>query len=216
MNPLLAMFLAQAGGEVLSRIMPGNNSAYQKTIGNQMSYGERLLPELFRESMGKPSAATKQAYRNLSNEANKLQQSYSASMTRANPTATTTTTPVREQQGRYGEAKLRGYADILSQGQTNAQNAIMDMYSGAQRGQMGIEAQNRMDKQNVMGSLSGLVNEYRKMKTNMAGDPQASIYANLLQRLVALLGGGDQQGIMPTQTGQSGFTPASSDIYNIL
>lgn len=206
-NPLMQMFLAQLGGEALSRFMPGGQSPYEKAVGQQVQYGQRIMPELYSQAMGKPSAATQQAYRNLSSEANRLQQSYAGSMQRANPTMREPVTPVREQQARFGEAKLKGYADILSQGQTNSQNALLDMYGQGLRGQQGIEMQQRADKQAALGGLSGLLGEYKKYKQLSAGNQEADMYGNLLRRLVALLGGGGTGGqpIMPTQTSQTGF-----------
>lgn len=207
-DPLMQMFLAQVGGETLARFMPGGQSPYEKAVGQQVQYGQRIMPELYSQAMGKPSAATQQAYRNLSAEANRLQQSYAGSMQRANPTMREPVTPVREQQARFGEAKLKGYADILSQGQTNAQNALLDMYGQGLRGQQGIEMLQREDRRSANAFLSGLVSEYKVYKQGLAGNQGAEdMYGGLLRRLVALLGGGGTGGqpIMPTQTSQTGF-----------
>ena len=170
------------------------------------------MPELYSQAMGKPGAATQQAYKNLSAEANKLQQSYAGSMQRANPTMTSLPTPVREGQARFGEAKLKGYADILAQGQQNAQNQLMGVYGQAMPQQQAMEMQNRADKQNMFKGLTGLLGEYK----NLQQDAQAkSMFDPLLRRLMMLLGGGGAQPLQasPTQPMPGWRFPTGAEDY---
>ena len=213
-NPLMQMFLTQLGGEALSRFMPGQNSPYQQAVGQQIQYGQRMMPELYSQAMGQPSAATRQQYKNLSAEANRLQQSYAASAQRGTPTMREPTTPVREQQGRFQEAKLGAYGDILAQGQQSAQNALLGMYGRAMPQQQALEMQQRLDRQNMFKGLTGILGEYKNLKN----DQQArDMFEPLLRRLMMLLGGGmgAQGGVGTTSAAQpmQGWQPTGNERF---
>lgn len=184
MDPLTALLLAQAGGELISRLMPSANSPFQQSVKQRMGYGQRLMPELMSEAMGTPSMATRALQRNLGEEVNRAQQSYSASRQSAAPTMKSLTTPVREGQGRFQEAKIRGYADIAGQGQRAAQSQIMNAYNQATPEQLALEMQ---EKQGYSDLMSGIANIVGKYKGYQQDAEFKSIYQPIIKKLLEYL-----------------------------
>lgn len=196
--PAIAAYLGEMAAtwglnQLISRMLPDDNSAYGKNVGQNLGYGEDLMSELYAESMGKPSAATKATYANVSDEINRLQQSYAASAQRSTPGMKSMSTPVRAGQGRLQETKVRAYADILGNAQQNAQRLVMGQYGTAQAGQLALEMQNRQDADSLSTMLSGIINGYKQAKLNSEGQ---GIFGGLIKRLYAMLSGE----IFPTQS----------------
>ena len=191
--PAIAGYLAEAFGtwgvnQLLTRMLPNQNTPYSKSVGANLGYGNQLMPELYAEAMGKPSAATNQTYANVSNEINRLQQSYAASAQRSTPAMTSLSTPVREGQARFGEAKAKAYGDILASGQESARRAIMGEYDRASVGQLALEMQNRQDADSLATMLSDIVGGYKTAKMN-ANNPLPQWLIDAIKMYQGLLNG---------------------------
>jgi len=160
-SPLLQMIFAQEGAKLLGNIFGGKDTQLQKSIGQNIQFGQQLMPSLYAQAMGQPSLATQNTVRNLGQQINQSQQAYSASMQKANPGMVSPTTPVRQGQKTFQDARIRGAADIYSQAQNNAQNQLMAMYQGSLPYQQQAELQARQDQQAIYTSIGSLWNDYK-------------------------------------------------------
>jgi hypothetical protein len=165
-SPLLKMILFQFAGTALANAFGGGETPLQKSIGQTQKMGQNYMPELYNQAMGQPSAYSRAAQSNLGQEINRMQQSYSASQQRANPSMISPTTPVREGQKGYQEAKVRGMADIMSQAQQAAQGQLMNAFQNSNMYQQQIEMQQRKDQQDTYAGLAGLWADYKGMQND--------------------------------------------------
>lgn len=208
-SPLLKMILSQFAGNALANAFGSGETPLSKSIGQTQRLGQQYMPELYNQAMGQPSAATRAAQANLGQEINRMQQSYSASQQRANPSMISPTTPVREGQKGYQEAKIRGMADIAGQAQQAAQGQLMNAFQGSNWYQQQIEMQQRADQKSAYEGLAGLWSDYKGLQNDTEFKAQFGPYIQQLYGLIKSLFGGQQ---VPQATGeqiQSGWTPSS-------
>lgn len=196
LDPILAMLLQQAGmqvgGAILSKILPSDNSQYQQQVKSNLSYTNAIVPQLYQQAMGKPTQATQQAFSNLSNEVNRLQQSLAATAQRNVPQATSMGTSARVGQTRLQQAKVGAMGNIMAQQQQNAVNQLMGLGQQSMLQQSQIEAMERADRQATMTGLAGLLAKYQQGKQNAEFRAMFEPYMKALTDLL--------MGSMPTQT----------------
>ena len=197
-SPLLQMIFAQEGAKLLGNIFGGKDTQLQKSIGQNIQFGQQLMPSLYAQAMGQPSLATQNAVKNLGQQINQSQQAYSASMQKANPGMVSPATPVRQGQKTFQDARIRGAADIYSQAQNNAQNQLMAMYQGSLPYQQQAELQARQDQQAIYTSIGSLWNDY---KSNQHDLKFVQIFKPLMQGFIQYL-----RGLMGGQQQSNGLT----------
>ena len=197
-SPLLQMIFAQEGAKLLGNIFGGKDTQLQKSIGQNIQFGQQLMPSLYAQAMGQPSLATQNTVRNLGQQINQSQQAYSASMQKANPGMVSPATPVRQGQKTFQDARIRGAADIYSQAQNNAQNQLMAMYQGSLPYQQQAELQARQDQQAIYTSIGSLWNDY---KSNQHDLKFVQIFKPLMQGFIQYL-----RGLMGGQQQSNGLT----------
>jgi hypothetical protein len=124
------------------------------------------------------------------------------------------TTPVREGQKNYQEAKVRGMADIMGNAQQAAQGQLMNAFQNSNMYQQQIEMQQRKDQQDTYAGLAGLWSDYKGMQNDAEFKAQFSPYIQQLYGIIKGLFGGQVPQITGDQI-QNGWTPPSpSDIYS--
>jgi hypothetical protein len=203
-SPLLKMILTQFAGNALANAFGSGETPLSKSIGQTQRLGQNYMPELYNQAMGKPSAFTNAAQSNLGQEINRMQQSYSASQQRANPSMISPTTPVREGQKNYQEAKVRGMADIMSQAQQAAQGQLMNAFQNSNYYQQQIEMGQRKDQQDAYSGLAGLWSDYKGLQNDAEFKAQFGPYIQQLYGIIKGLFGG-QQGLMQPSSRAGGL-----------
>jgi len=214
-SPLLKMILTQFVGNALANAFGSGETTLSKSVGQTQRLGQQYMPELYNQAMGKPSAYTRAAGSNLGQEINRMQQSYSASQQRANPSMISPTTPVREGQKNYQEAKVRGMADIMGQAQQAAQGQLMNAFQGSNYYQQQIEMQQRKDQQDAYAGLAGLWSDYKGMQNDAEFKEQFGPYIKQLLGLIKGLFGGQEATPQATfgEQIQKGWTPPEPSPY---
>jgi len=152
----LAQFSGSAAIGKLMDIIEGP-SPYEQLVQQQLGVGKTLIPQLQAQAAGRPTAATRAQMGQLSQEVNRLQQSYGASATRGGmggpvgrgglPTATVA------QQGRYQASKLQGMANIMGQSQIAAQQQLGGIYGAGVQAQGLLELQERQNRNEFISSF---------------------------------------------------------------
>jgi len=160
-SPLIQMILGQVGGSLLSSLFGGGQSASEQNTGQDLAARRGLIGQLQQQASGQPTAATRTQSRQLSNQVNRLQQSYSASASRQGISGTT---PGRAQQGRLQAAKLEGMGNIMGASQISAQQQLGQLVGGAPQQQLLAETQRREARRGFLGGISGIMTESKLQK----------------------------------------------------
>jgi len=159
----LGKTLAQfSGAAAISKLMGmiEGPSPYEQAAQQQVGIGKTLIPQLQAQAAGQPTAATQAQMGQLSQEVNRLQQSYGASATRGGmggpvgagglPTAS------RAQQGRYQAGKVQAMGGIMGQSMTNAQQQLGGFYSQGMQMQGALEMEQRQARSQALSDLGDM------------------------------------------------------------
>ena len=148
-TPLGKTFAQFAGSMALGKVMEwmSGPSLEGPALQQQVGIGQTLIPQLQAQAAGQPTAATQAQMGQLSQEVNRLQQSYGASATRGGmggpvgdgglPTAS------RAQQGRYQVGKVQAMGGIMGQSMISAQQQLGGLYGQGMQAQGGLELEQR-------------------------------------------------------------------------
>lgn len=157
-SPLMQLILGQFGGQLIGSLFGGDQTAFEQSAAQGLAARQGLIGQLQQQAAGMPTAATRAQSRQLSQQMNRLQQSYSASASRQGIAGTT---PARAQQGRLQAAKLEGLGNIMGASHISAQQQLGQLVGGAPEQQYLAEAQRRQARK---GFLSGISNVITKSK----------------------------------------------------
>ena len=166
LNSPLGKTLAQfSGAAAISKLMGmiEGPSPYEQAAQQQLGIGKTLIPQLQAQAAGQPTAATQAQMGQLSQEVNRLQQSYGASATRGGmggpvgggglPTAS------RAQQGRYQASKVQAMGGIMGQSMTSAQQQLGGFYSQGMQMQGTLEMEQRQARSQALSDIGDLYAE---------------------------------------------------------
>lgn len=210
LNSPLGKTLAQfSGSAAIGKLMDmiEGPSPYEQAVQQQLAVGKTLIPQLQAQARGEQTAATRAQMGQLSQEVNRLQQSYGASATRGGmggpvgrgglPTAT------RAQQGRYQASKVQGMANIMGQSQIAAQQQLGGIYGAGMQAQGLLELQERQNRNEFISSFG---DAYSANKL----EPELQSYLNeskemLNQLSITLNNLMGQQGNVPQGTNTAGW-----------
>ena len=162
-NPI-AGYIASALLSNLAGSLFQSQSPYEKAIKSQLGYSQGILPMLQQEAQGIPSLATKNTMQSVSQEVNRLQQALAATAQRNAPAKTTVGRSEQVGQQRYQQAKTQAYGNILAQQQANARATLLGLSGQAMQGQLGLEMQDRTDRQSTLASLGTVMAQYKQYK----------------------------------------------------
>jgi hypothetical protein len=204
---LLKMLAVSAGSDILAGLGESirGKTPYETMMGNQAGYMNQLLPDLANEARGIPSMATRNAMRESGMDINRYQQSYMASMARANPGATKTTAPQRAGTGKFARMKEEANRDILGQAQVGARNQLLGLGQNAQT-MVGLAEQRRQLRRDEFNqNISDFLGFHRGLNDPAAKSRLDSIFGLIKQ----LFGVQQAQSILPSETSsqQWNFTP---------
>lgn len=208
---ILKMLAFQKGADILGGMFGGGQSPYEKAMTQQAQYAGRLMPELYSQAMGKPSAATQNIMRQVQQDITRQQQAFAASAQRASPTMRALPTPVRVGQQRYQQAGIQARAGVMGEAQQRAQEALMG-YGTAAQAEMGrLEAQEQEARNYTMASIGRIVGQYQALKQN----PEVAQRVNTIMQLIRQFLGFDTETLIPEQpTGAEGYRmPSPSEAW---
>jgi len=157
-SPLIQTILAQVGGNLLASIMGGGQTPFEQSAAQGLAARSGLIGQLQQQAAGMPTAATRAQSRQLSQEVNRLQQSYGASASRQGIAGTT---PARAQQGRLQAAKVQGLGNIMGASQISAQQQLGQLVGGAPEQQLIAETQRRQARKEFLGGIGQIITEAR-------------------------------------------------------
>ena len=204
---LLKMLAVSTGSDLLAGLGESirGETPYEKMMGTQAGYMNRLMPDLYNESRGIPSLATRNLMRESNTDIDRLQQSYQASQARANPGMTKISTPARSGVTKFSKMKQESNRQILGQAQGAATNQLLGIGQNAQT-MVGLAEQRKQQRrdefnQNIMGFLGfykGLNDPVAKSRLDRILDMLSQYFGG--QKL-----GGNTQSIAP-----SGYMPSTT------
>jgi len=198
-NPI-AGYIASALLSNLAGSLFQSQSPYEKAIKSQLGYSQGILPMLSQEAQGIPSLATKNAMQSVSQEVNRLQQALAATAQRNAPAKTTVGRSEQVGQQRYQQAKTQAYGNILAQQQANARAALLGLSGQAMQGQLGLEMQDRADRQSTLANLGTVMAQYKQYKEMPDFMKMFKPYIDLLYKQLGVTN--EEKPILPTPTQQ--------------
>ena len=155
-SPLAQLIFSQFGGSIISKLFGGGQSPFEQGAGQDLAARQGLISNLQQQAAGQPTAGTRAASRQLSQQVNRLQQSFSASASRQGIGGTT---PARAQQGRLQAAKLEGLGNIMGASQISAQQQLGQLLGRAPEQQLIAETQQRASRKKFLGFLGGIIKQ---------------------------------------------------------
>ncbi len=195
---LLKMLAVSAGSDILAGLGESirGKSPYETMMENQAGYMNQLLPDLANEARGIPSMATRNAMRESGQEINRYQQSYMASIARANPGAKTMTTPARAGGGKFETMKQEANRNILGGAQTGARNQLLGLGQNAQT-MVGLAEEKRQARRDEFNqNISDFLGFHQGLNDPVAKSRLDNIFALIKQ----LFGVQQAQSILPSET----------------
>ena len=164
-SPLMQVLMQQGGiqlaGGLLERLFGGGQTPFEQSAAQGLAARSGLIGQLQQQAAGMPTAATRAQSRQLSQEVNRLQQSYGASASRQGIAGTT---PARAQQGRLQAAKVQGLGNIMGASQISAQQQLGQLVGGAPEQQLIAETRKRASKKAFLGYVGGIFSEAGLLK----------------------------------------------------
>jgi hypothetical protein len=196
---LLKMLAVSAGSDLLAGLGESirGESPYEKMMGTQAGYMNRLMPDLYAESRGIPSMATRNLMRESNTDIDRLQQSYQASQARANPGMTKISTPARSGVTKFSKMKQESNRQILGQAQGAATNQLLGIGQNAQT-MVGLAEQRREQRRSEFGqNITDVLGWYDGLN-----DPETkSRLSKMLDFISLWLGGKGLTGTASTSSG---------------
>jgi len=221
LNSPLGKTLAQfSGAAAIGKLMDmiEGPSPYEQAAEQQVGIGRTLIPQLQAQAAGQPTAATQAQMGQLSQEVNRLQQSYGASATRGGmggpvgrgglPTAT------RAQQGRQQVGKVQAMGGIMGQSQISAQQQLGGLYGQGMQMQGSLEMEQRTARNNMISSF-GDAYSANKLEPELQNSLNKSndMLARLSTAISQLIS--PQQATVPQGTNTAtGMQPTHTDQYS--
>jgi hypothetical protein len=186
-SPIIQAILGTVGGNLLGGLFGGGQSPFEENVAQRLGITQQLIPQLQAQAAGQPTAATRAAGMQLSQQMKRLQQSYAASAQRQGIAGTT---PARAQQGRLQAAKVQGMAGIMGASQIAAQQQLGQLAAGAPAQQFQIEQQRRQQKREFLTGIGQVMAEYRLQDSQGQADAQTRELVQTLLDVIRSLKGG--------------------------
>lgn len=160
-NPFIAAILANLGTSLLGNLF-GQETPYEKAVGQQLGVGQTLIPQLQQAAAGMPTRATEAIQQQVRQQTTAAQQSYAAGATARGGGGT----PVAAQQGRFRAAEAQALTQQLGQAQQGALGALTGIYGAGVQGAGMIEMRESQARRDFLGGLMDYLAWYRSNKND--------------------------------------------------
>lgn len=160
-SQLIQMLLGQFGGQMIGGLFGGGQTPFEQSAAQGLVARQGLISQLQQQAAGQPTAGTRAASRQLSQQVNRLQQSYAASASRQGIAGTT---PGRAQQGRLQAAKIEGLGNIMGASQIAGRQQLGQLLGGAPQQQLIAETQRREARSGFLSGIGNVITESRLQK----------------------------------------------------